>query len=105
MVPSSCVGSRFDTIILRLNSSTDIYFQLTVITIEKGLKSIRSRRGLVTKFAVIEGDDAEPDVEALQGYPEDLGEDGRSPPWSPWFRSCVWRTERGGRRIGSSCQF
>ena len=30
-----------------------------------------SRRGLVTKFAVVEGDDAEPDVKALQGYPED----------------------------------
>ena len=57
----------------------------------------------MTKFAVIEGDDAEPDVEALQGYPEDLGEDGRSPPWSPWSRSCgvPWRTERGGRWIGT----
>ena len=34
--------------------------------------TVRSRRGLVTKFAVVEGDDAEPDVEALQGYPEDV---------------------------------
>ena len=29
-------------------------------------------RGVVTKFAVIEGDDAEPNVEALQGYPFDV---------------------------------
>ena len=46
--------------------------QLTIITVKEDLKSIRSRRGLVTKFAVVEGDDAEPDVEALQGYPEDV---------------------------------
>ena len=32
-----------------------------------------------------------------------LGGDGRSPPWSPWSRSCgvPWRTERGGRWIGT----
>ena len=31
--------------------------------------AVISRRRLVTKFAVVEGDDAEPDVKVLQGYP------------------------------------
>ena len=62
--------------------STDIYFLYDVLTrlvyatnyyhCKGRSKTIRSRRGLVTKFAVVEGDDAEPDVEALQGYPEDV---------------------------------
>ena len=34
--------------------------------------TVRSRRGLVTKFAVVEGDAAEPDAKAPQDYTEDV---------------------------------